>query len=75
MFFSKLSALLLFSAVVFHGLDDKIANLMHQRNLFSKQIDSMSALISFGVAQSLLFIPPELSQYSRYHSSTFICCL
>ena len=50
-----LSALLLFLAVVFDVLDGKIAGLMHQKNLFGKQIDSMSDLVSFGVAPALLF--------------------
>ena len=51
----KLSALLLFMAVIFDVLDGKIAGLMHQKNLFGKQIDSMSDLVSFGVAPMLLF--------------------
>jgi len=50
-----LSALLLFLAVAFDVLDGKIAGLMHQKNLFGKQIDSMSDLVSFGVAPALLF--------------------
>ena len=49
------SALLLFLAVVFDVLDGKIAVLLHQKNLFGKQIDSMSDLVSFGVAPALLF--------------------
>ncbi len=51
----KLSALLLFIAVIFDVLDGKIAGLMHQKNAFGKQIDSMSDLVSFGVAPMLLF--------------------
>jgi CDP-diacylglycerol--serine O-phosphatidyltransferase len=50
-----LSALLLFFAVVFDVLDGKIAGLLHQKNLFGKQIDSMSDLVSFGVAPALLY--------------------
>ena len=50
-----LSASLLFLAVVFDVLDGKIAGLLHQKNLFGKQIDSMSDLISFGVAPVLLY--------------------
>ena len=50
-----LSALLLFLAVVFDVLDGKIAGLMNQKNLFGKQLDSMSDLVSFGVAPALLF--------------------
>jgi CDP-diacylglycerol---serine O-phosphatidyltransferase len=53
--FFNLSALLLFLAVVFDVLDGKIAGLLHQKNLFGKQIDSMSDLVSFGVAHVLLF--------------------
>ncbi len=51
----NLSALLLLLAVVFDVLDGKIAGLLHQKNLFGKQIDSMSDLVSFGVAPVLLF--------------------
>ena len=50
-----LSALLILLAVVFDVLDGKIAALLHQKNLFGKQIDSMSDLVSFGVAPALLF--------------------
>ena len=50
-----LSASLLFLAVVFDVLDGKIASLLHQKNLFGKQIDSMSDLVSFGVAPALLY--------------------
>jgi CDP-diacylglycerol--serine O-phosphatidyltransferase len=53
--FFDLSALLLFLAVVFDVLDGKIAGLLHQKNIFGKQIDSMSDLVSFGVAPALLF--------------------
>jgi CDP-diacylglycerol---serine O-phosphatidyltransferase len=50
-----LSALMLLLAVVFDVLDGKIAGLLHQKNLFGKQIDSMSDLVSFGVAPVLLY--------------------
>lgn len=50
-----LSALLLLIAVIFDILDGKVAGLMHQKNSFGKQIDSMSDLVSFGVAPMLLF--------------------
>lgn len=50
-----LSAILLFIAVIFDVLDGKVAGLMHQKNSFGKQIDSMSDLISFGVAPMFLF--------------------
>jgi CDP-diacylglycerol--serine O-phosphatidyltransferase len=50
-----LSVMLLLFAVVFDVLDGKIAGLLHQKNLFGKQIDSMSDLVSFGVAPALLY--------------------
>jgi CDP-diacylglycerol--serine O-phosphatidyltransferase len=50
-----LSASLLFLAVIFDVLDGKIAGFLHQKNLFGKQIDSMSDLVSFGIAPMLLF--------------------
>jgi len=50
-----LSALLLLLAGVFDVLDGKIAGLLHQKNLFGKQIVSMSDLVSFVVAPALLF--------------------
>jgi CDP-diacylglycerol---serine O-phosphatidyltransferase len=53
--FFDLSALLVFLAMVLDVLDGKIAGLMHQKNLFGKQIDSMSDLVSFGVAPAILF--------------------
>ena len=53
--FFDLSAMLLFMAVIFDVLDGKIAGLLHQKNLFGKQIDSMSDLVSFGVAPALLY--------------------
>ncbi|MEI6333714.1 MAG: CDP-alcohol phosphatidyltransferase family protein [Methylococcaceae bacterium] len=40
-----LSALLLFLAVVFDMLDGKIANLLNQKNLFGKQIDSTCTVL------------------------------
>lgn len=51
----NLSASLLFLAVIFDVLDGKIAGLLHQKNLFGRQIDSMSDLVSFGLAPMLLF--------------------
>lgn len=56
---SGLSALLLFIAVIFDVLDGKIAGLMQQKNIFGKQIDSMSDLVSFGIAPMFLFYSLE----------------
>ena len=50
-----LGASLIFLAMILDVLDGKTATLMHEKNLFGKQIDSMSDLVSFGVAPALLF--------------------
>ena len=49
------STLLIFLAMILDVFDGKTATLMHEKNLFGKQIDSMSDLVSFGVAPALLF--------------------
>jgi CDP-diacylglycerol--serine O-phosphatidyltransferase len=42
-------------AVLFDSLDGKIAALLHQQNLFGKQLDSLADLVSFGVAPAFLY--------------------
>lgn len=50
----NVSAALLFLSVVFDVLDGKIAGWLNQKNVFGRQIDSMSDLVSFGVAPVLV---------------------
>lgn len=45
----------IFLALVLDTLDGKIAKLMHQQNLFGKQLDSLADLISFGVAPAFFY--------------------
>lgn len=42
-------------AVLFDSLDGKVAALLHQQNLFGKQLDSLADLVSFGVAPAFLY--------------------
>lgn len=50
-----LAASLILLALVLDTLDGKVAKLMHQENAFGKQLDSLSDLISFGVAPAALY--------------------
>jgi CDP-diacylglycerol--serine O-phosphatidyltransferase len=49
------AAILILSALVLDTLDGKVAKLMHQQNLFGKQLDSFADLVSFGVAPAILY--------------------
>ncbi|SDX14514.1 CDP-diacylglycerol--serine O-phosphatidyltransferase [Nitrosomonas communis] len=46
---------LIFFALILDTLDGKVAKLMHQQNSFGKQMDSLSDLISFGVAPASVY--------------------
>jgi CDP-diacylglycerol---serine O-phosphatidyltransferase len=50
-----LSAALLFLAAVFDVLDGKVAGWLNEKNQFGKEIDSLSDLVSFGVAPVLVY--------------------
>lgn len=50
-----LAAVCLLLALVLDTLDGKVAKLLHQANLFGKQLDSLADLISFGVAPAALY--------------------
>lgn len=58
------AALSLLLAVLFDWLDGKVAGLLKQKNLFGKQLDSLSDLVSFGVAPAVLYF--TLSSRSVY---------
>jgi CDP-diacylglycerol--serine O-phosphatidyltransferase len=49
------SALLILLAVIFDFLDGRVAALLHQRHAFGKQLDSLSDLVSFGVAPAFFY--------------------
>ncbi len=49
------AVLFILLALVLDTLDGKVAKLMHQANVFGKQLDSLADLISFGVAPAVLY--------------------
>jgi CDP-diacylglycerol--serine O-phosphatidyltransferase len=52
--FAKGASLLLV-AVILDTLDGKVAELMRQKNAFSRQLDSLADLVSFGVAPVFMY--------------------
>lgn len=51
----SIAVLLIVLALIMDTLDGKVAKLMHQANLFGKELDSLADLISFGVAPAFLY--------------------
>lgn len=50
----KIAAIFLILAFIFDSLDGRIARLKKQENDFGKELDSLSDLVSFGVAPAVL---------------------
>jgi len=50
----SLSAIAIFVAIVLDGLDGRVARLMHSQSEFGAQLDSLSDMVSFGIAPSLV---------------------
>jgi CDP-diacylglycerol--serine O-phosphatidyltransferase len=59
------SALFIFAAAVFDGLDGRVARLFNAQSKFGEQYDSMSDLISFGAAPALTVYLWSLHQFGR----------
>ena len=49
------SAIFILAAVLFDFLDGKVAKKLGQTNAFGRELDSLSDLVSFGVAPAILF--------------------
>ena len=48
------SAILVFIAMIFDGLDGRVARMTNSSSAFGEQYDSLSDLISFGIAPALI---------------------
>ncbi len=60
------ASLLLFLALIFDSFDGKIARLIEAESHFGEQFDSMSDMISFGVAPCLLVYFQLLHSYGKF---------
>ncbi|MEY3891150.1 MAG: CDP-diacylglycerol-serine O-phosphatidyltransferase [Pseudomonadota bacterium] len=51
----ELAAIAIFIAIIMDGLDGRIARLTHTESAFGAEYDSLSDMVSFGVAPALIF--------------------
>jgi CDP-diacylglycerol---serine O-phosphatidyltransferase len=58
------SALAIFIALVFDGLDGRVARLTHTQSEFGAEYDSLSDMVSFGVAPALVIYVWALKDFS-----------
>lgn len=60
----ELSALAIFVALVFDGLDGRVARFTHTQSAFGAEYDSLSDMVSFGVAPALVIYVWALKDFS-----------
>lgn len=60
------SAIAIFIGMIADGLDGRIARLTNTQTEFGAQYDSLSDMVTFGVAPSLLLYTSSLSQLGKY---------
>ena len=58
------SALAIFVALVFDGLDGRVARFTHTQSAFGAEYDSLSDMVSFGVAPALVVYVWALKDFS-----------
>lgn len=59
---SHMSLVFIFLAALFDRFDGMVARHFHSESLFGKELDSLSDLVSFGVAPALLIYMTDLSE-------------
>lgn len=67
------SAISILIAMFFDYLDGKTAKIMKNANDFGKELDSLSDLISFGVAPVIFIFTLKMNQFTIIASLIFIC--
>ncbi len=65
--FFEQSALAIFIAMVFDGLDGRVARFTHTQSAFGAEYDSLSDMVSFGVAPALVMYVWALKDFSLAH--------
>ncbi len=71
----ELAVIAVFAAMVFDGLDGRIARMTNTQSEFGVQYDSLSDLISFGVAPAVLVYTWQLNSWGNIGwAITFIYC-
>ncbi len=69
------AALAIFAAMILDGLDGRVARLTHTQSEFGAQFDSLSDMVSFGVAPALIMYEWGLSGFGKLGwAVAFIYC-
>ena len=73
--YSFLASILILSSVFFDLLDGRIARYLNQVNMFGKELDSLSDIVSFGIGPVALFFSlSSLDALSIFGSIFFVSC-
>jgi CDP-diacylglycerol--serine O-phosphatidyltransferase len=71
----ELSAVAIFAAMVLDGMDGRVARMTNTQSAFGEQLDSLSDMISFGVAPALVMYEWILSNLGRIGwAAAFVYC-
>ena len=62
----EVAAIAIFLAMVFDGMDGRVARLTHTQSAFGEQYDSMSDMTSFGIAPALVMYVWALQDIGRW---------
>ena len=72
----ELSAIAIFIAIILDGLDGRIARLTHTESAFGAEYDSLSDMVSFGVAPALILYVWTLKPLGKlgWIAAFIYCC-
>ncbi|MDO5687192.1 MAG: CDP-diacylglycerol--serine O-phosphatidyltransferase [Neisseria sp.] len=71
----KTAAVAVFIAMILDGMDGRVARLTNSQSRFGEQLDSLSDMVSFGVAPALIVYMWQLKHFGRIgYSVAFIYC-
>jgi CDP-diacylglycerol--serine O-phosphatidyltransferase len=66
------AAVAIFVAMVLDGMDGRVARLTHTQSAFGAELDSLSDMVSFGVAPALVVYHWALSEFAAVKSVTML---
>ncbi|MFP3802682.1 CDP-alcohol phosphatidyltransferase family protein, partial [Paraburkholderia sp. SIMBA_027] len=62
----EIAAIAIFVAMVLDGMDGRVARMTHTQSAFGEQFDSLSDMVSFGVAPALVMYEWILKDLGRW---------
>ena len=63
------AAVAIFAAMLFDGLDGRVARWTHTESLFGKEYDSLSDMVAFGVAPAIVVYQWGVARITEYNAS------